>query len=283
MENRIKIFTRSFDLHLYSYSRGLYSMLGIPVVRLTDQTADGYFYTMLADMDCDIAINIDEDAFLVSPDAMMELVKTVIEGGYANAGCPDGGGFCPRGGNPIVTNPFFNVFNLKLIRTRFSKAAVKSFSYPEVRNRMVDAFPKERLETKWDFDRYDYEPYYPFFFWLAYNFKTLYLPSARHEDGISTVLLTPDGQVICRHSWFARFYNTPDWAVRFFEPERGRQKARIDALIHETYADRGLKVPEFGVADHLAFLFNKVVRWTIKVPQRISRWPYKLKKKLKRK
>lgn len=279
--DRIKIFTRSFDLRLYRNSRGLYENLGIPVVRLTDQSADGYFHTMLKDTECDIAINIDEDAFLVDPDAMKALVETVIEGGYANAGCPDGGGFCPRAGNPIVTNPFFNVFNLKLIRTKFSREAVREFNYPENKDSMIAAFPKERLETGYTFDRYEYEPYYRFFLWMAFNFKTLYLPSARHKDGTSTILLSPEGRPICMHSWFARFYTTPSWAVRFFEPERGMQKSRIDSLIDESYAIRGLARPEFNFADSLAFFWNKVVRWTIKVPQRISRWPRKLKRKLR--
>ena len=280
---RIKIFTRSFDLKLYRYSKGLYESLGVPVVRLTDQSADGYFYTMLKDTECDIAINIDEDAFLVDPDALFRLVDTVIDGGYANAGCPDGGGFCPRAGNPIVTNPFFNIFNLSLIRTKFSRKAVREFSFPQHKEQMVAAFPQERLETKWTFDRYEYEPYYPFFFWLAYNFKTLYLPSARHADGTTTILLDPEGKTICMHSWFARFYTTPDWAVRFFEPTRGMQKARIDALIDQAYRIRSIRRPVFGFGDKLSFLGNKIIRWIIKVPQRISRWPYKLRKKLSKK
>lgn len=283
MKERIKIFTRSFDLKLYRYSRGLFENLGIPVVRLTDQTADGYFYTMLRDTECDIAINIDEDAFITNPDAMLNLVDYVVSNGYANAGCPDGGGFCPRAGNPIVTNPFFNVFNLRLIRTKFSKSAVKDFSYVQHKEEMVSMFPKERLETKWTFDRFEYEPYYQFFLWLAFNFKTLYLPSKRHEDGTSTVLLDLEGNTICMHSWFARFYTTPDWAVRFFEPSRGMQKARIDALINQAYSIRGLEKPQFGLKDKLAFLGNKVLRWIIKVPQRISRWPHKLKVKISKK
>lgn len=280
MTNRIKIFTRSFDLRLYRNSRGLYENLGLPVVRLTDQTADGYFYTMLNDEECDVAINIDEDAFLVDPDAMLKLVDIVLEGGYANAGCPDGGGYCPRSGNPIITNPFFNIFNLKLIRTKFSLLSVKEFSYPQHKEEMVSLFPKERLETNWTFDRYEYEPYYPFFFWLAYNFKTLYLPSRRHEDGTTTILLDLQGNPICMHTWFARFYTTPNWAVKFFEPARGKQKARIDAIIDQAYSIRGLERPGFGFKDKLSFLGNKIIRWVIKVPQRISRWPYKLKKKL---
>lgn len=277
---RIKIFTRSFDLRLYRNSRGLYEMLGFPVVRLTDQTADGYFYTMLKDTECDIAINIDEDAFLVDPDAMMQVVQLVIDGGYANAGCPDGGGWCPRGGNPIVTNPFFNVFNLKLIRSKFDMKKIRSFDYPAHKEELMSAFPKERLERGYTFDRYVYEPYYQFFLWLAYNFKTLYLPSSRHADGITTILHTPDGREICKHSWFARFYAAPSWAVKLFQSNQGNQKARIDALIDECYSIRRLDRPVFGFVDHMAFAGNKIIRWCIKVPQRISRWPYKLKLKL---
>src|SRR5574344_1345122 len=120
MNYRIKIFTRSFSLELYSLAKPLFATMGIPIVRLTDQTADGYFYTMLSDLDCDVAVNIDEDCFVVNPQAILDLAQVVVENDYANAGCPDGGSGCPRGGNPIVTNPFFNVLNLKLIRTKFT-------------------------------------------------------------------------------------------------------------------------------------------------------------------
>ncbi len=60
---RIKFYCRSFDLRLYRFSKAFYKRLGYPCVRLTDQSADGYFYTMLKDTDCDIAINVDEDCF----------------------------------------------------------------------------------------------------------------------------------------------------------------------------------------------------------------------------
>lgn len=89
---RIKIFTRSFSLELYSLSRTLYEGLEIPIVRLTDKSADGYFFSILKDTECDVAINIDEDAFVVNPQAMLDLVEFVVIHGYANAGCPDGGG-----------------------------------------------------------------------------------------------------------------------------------------------------------------------------------------------
>ena len=258
MEPRVKVYTRSFDLRLYRYAKGLFQDLGYPCVRLTDQSADGYFFTMLRDLDCDIAVNIDEDAFLTDPQAVRELVDRVIREGWANAGYSDGDA-ATTGRNAIVTNPFFNVFNLSLIRTKFSREALPPRSFG------------------------DAEPYYPFFLWLAAEFKTLYLPCRRHADGISTVALDEQGRTLCLHSWFSRFYSMPSWLVRRVEPSQGRQKARIDALIREAYAQRGLPLPVFTLADRIAFVLNKILRWLVKVPQRMARWPWKLRRALHKK
>lgn len=257
---RIKIFTRSFDLRLYRLAKGLFcdwkDAAGnpIPCVRLTDQSADGYFFTMLKDMECDVAINIDEDAFIIDPQAVIDLVDTLLDGGYANIGCSDGDP-ATTGRDKIVTNPFFNVFNLALIRTKFDRS---------------------QLHRKFE----DAEPYYPFFHWMAATFPTLYLPARRHTDGITTIALDPQGRTLCLHTWFSRFYSMPSWLVRRIEPSQGMQKTRIDAIIREAYATRGKEVPSFGLTDRIAFGWNKLVRWIIKVPQRVSRWPYKLKRKL---
>ena len=252
---RIKFYARSFDLRLYRLSRGLYEGLGYPTVRLTDQTADGYFYTMLKDTDCDIAINVDEDAFITDPKAVMELVDYVVENGYANAGCPDGGEGIPRCGDPSITNPFFNVFNLKLLREKFDRSQMTG---------QID----------------DCEPYYPFFRWMKDNFKILYLTPEYHRDGFTTILKDSQGRTLCLHSWMARFYSMPDFMVRHFQKDQGQQKRRIDALIDEAYAIRSMQRPQFGLVDELSFFANKIVRWCIKIPQRISRWPYKLKRKI---
>ena len=260
---RIKIFTRSFDLRLYRLSKGLFRDWKdaegnpIPCVRLTDQTADGYFYTMLRDKDCDVAINVDEDAFIVNPQAVLDLVGTLLEGGYANIGCSDGDA-ATTGRDSTVTNPFFNVFNLQLIRTRFDRKALV-----------------RRLDDK--------EPYNPIVHWMADTVPTMYLPARRHADGITTIALDPQGRTLCLHTWFSRFYSMPSWLVRRIEPSQGMQKARIDAVIREAYALRGLPVPSFGLTDRLSFAANKLVRWLIKIPQRIARWPYKLKRRIARK
>lgn len=276
---RLKIYTRSFSLELYTQSKGLYEGMGLPCVRLTDQSADGYFYTMLKDTDCDVAINVDEDAFVVNPEAVLALAAYVVENGYANAGCPDGGSGCPRGGNPIITNPFFNVFNLELIRTKFAgKKSVTAFDFKAVLPEMEKAFPTEILFGNWNFANTGYEPYYPFFFWLAYNFKTLYLHGQKHADGISTILYTPENEVICLHSWMARFYNTPSFITRLFQKNMGKQKQRIDNLIAEAYAQRNMPRLHFGQSDYAHFRIDTMMRWCIKVPQRIAGWPRKWKR-----
>ena len=253
---RVKIFTRSFDLKLYRLSKGLYEGLKdaygreIPCVRLTDQTADGYFLTMLKDRDCDIAVNIDEDAFLIDPEALLDLVKTVAEEGFANAGYSES----LRGFDPRVTNPFFNVLNLALIRTRFDRKAL---------SRSAD----------------DKEPYYPFFRWVADNFPVLYLPCHTHPDGVTTIARDAQDRTVCLHTWYSRFYSMPAWMVRRIDPA-GTQKDRIDAIIREAYALRQKEIPAFNTADRAGFLLNRTLRWLIKVPQRIARWPYKLYHKL---
>lgn len=255
MQGRIKIFTRSFDLRLYTLSRRLYSDLGIPTVRLTDRSADGYFYAMLSDLDCDIAINVDEDAFITDPRAVLDLVQTVIDGGYANAGCSDGDP-ATTGRDKTVTNPFFNIFNLALIRTRFDRSLIRERNYQ------------------------DAEPYYPFFYWLAAEFKTLYLPCRRHPDGITTIAMDMQGRDLCVHSWYSRFYSMPTWMVHFADKDATRQKDRIDALIKEAYDVRGMALPSFTPADRIRFAANKILRWAIKIPQRMSRWPFKIRRKL---
>lgn len=279
---RIKIFCRSFNLKLYRLSKGLYESWGYPCVRLTDQTADGYFRTMLKDTDCDIAINVDEDCFITSKDAVMQLVDYVVANQIANAGCPDGGVWVRRGGNPLVTNPFFNVFNLNILREKYSRKAENTFNYEAHKQQMADAYPKDMFYEgrTYNFDQVDREPYYPFFLWQAYYTKTLYLHSKLHPDGWTTILYNQQGQEICRHTWLARFYSVPSWIVSTFQSAAGKQKQRIDNVIHESYEMAGVTLPSFTFRDKCAFGWNKIVRWVIKVPQRIAGWPKKLKNKM---
>lgn len=265
---RVKFFTRSFSLELYRRASDLFQVKGIPAVRLTDQTADGYFYTMMADTTCDVAINVDEDAFIYDLEAVLDLAEYVLEQGYVNAGPPDCGPGCPRHGNPIVTNPFFNVFDLEKMRSCWPGGrVVRRLRYDDVKAQIVERFDCPWPMTDTDFDIPDCEPYYNFFFWTACHFRTLYLPTVRHADGLSTILFTPDGRRLCAHSWFSRRYR--------IVPEHTE---RISRLIGEVYAVRGVPLVPFGKEDEWAFRRDLLRRYPRKVYSRICGWPRKWRK-----
>lgn len=274
---RIKFFCRSFNKELYLLSRGLYEQAGYPCVRLTDQTADGYFFTMLEDEECDIAINVDEDCFITDLDAVLALAKRVEDEGWINAGCSDAGKGVPRKGDPTVTNPFFNIFNLHEIRKSWN-------AY-----RLIPQLKKDSYKG--------IEPYYNFFHWMVETFpdRTLYLENQRHADTITTQLYNvgveesgqgghsdaPSKVLLCQHTWFARLFKVSIF-TRLFEGNDRKDvdhRMRINAIIDDAYALRGLKRPSFGMFDRLGFKIDEILRWSIKVPQRIANWPNKLKKK----
>ena len=284
---KIKFYCRSFNKELYLLSKGLYEQAGYPCVRLTDQSADGYFYTMLNDADCDIAINVDEDCFIANLDAVLALAGKAADEGWVNIGCSDAALGCPRGGNAMVTNPFFNIFNLRLIRQRWNRSEAKHFDYAAVRERLSQDFmqhgPKsETIRQDLQFQQSGAEPYYNFFFWMLSTFpgRTLYLDNRRHPDRISTLLYAPDGQLLCSHSWFARQFH-PSFLTRLFEGNDCKDinhARRIDSLIREVYAERGLTVPQLSGMQKFGCRLDEAVRWTVKIPQRIANWPHKLMK-----
>lgn len=260
---RIKFYCRSFNQELYLLSRALYEKAGYPCVRLTDQTADGYFFKMLEDEQCDIAINVDEDCFISDLDAVFALARRVSDEGWVNAGCSDAGPGVPRKGDASVTNPFFNIFNLRLMRQSWNASQL----IPELKKDSYKGI----------------EPYYNFFHWMVHTFpdKTLYLDNARHRDGISTLLYDSLGRHLCSHSWFARQFH-PSFLSRLFEGNDCKDvnhAARIDSLITEVYAERDLYRPHFTSFQRLGFRLDEAQRWAIKIPQRIANWPNKLSKK----
>jgi len=83
------------------------------------------------------------------------------------------------------------------------------------------------------------------------------------------------------HSWLARFYNVPGFFVKYWQKDAGKQKQRIDSLIDEVYGLRGFQRPHLTRCNHLQFVFDELLRWSIKIPQRIVGWPKKLRKRIK--
>jgi len=203
---KIVICTRSMNYYLYRISQ---NSLTLPYKRkrIIFTTADGYLYNLIKD-NVDFIINIDEDAFIIDNRKLEVLLQYVIDNNYINCGMPDGGVVDIRKHNPLVTNPFFNILNVKEIRKKIDvKEIIKNYSFhnPEFEKYC----PSHLMKNKYAYDYY--EPYNPFFVWLATNFKTLYLDAEVHNDGLSTILKDHLNQPFLLHSWYSRFYGEDEY------------------------------------------------------------------------
>jgi hypothetical protein len=202
---KIAIFTRSMNYSLYKVSKNTI-LLPFKHYRLTYTTAHGYIYKILK-YDIDYAINIDEDAFVLDNDALLKLLEYCITEKIINCGMRDGGVLPIRFGNPVVTNPFFNILDVKRIKKDFSISTIiqnldKKIDYSQL-------IPTN-LPFKFEITN-DYEPFYPFFLWLNTNYKTLYLSVNEHEDGYTTILYNQLDQPMIYHSWFSRCYGVDEF------------------------------------------------------------------------
>ena len=224
-------------------------------VRLLGTSADGYLYRMVQDSDADWVINIDEDAFVCDLDAMKRLIDYCMENGYDNCGMPDGGVVHLRDGNPLVTNPYFNILNTKAIREQFG---INLLNEKPDRSQFTQ---NDLLVGAHNFDNANEEPYYPFFIWMSNHFKTLYLKATNHPDGESTVLHNHLGEPFLIHTWYSRFYNRDRFHTH-----------RIDNAFHEACTKQNVKYRN-PLGDTLECMFlrakNGLLRFVVKLKKMI--------------
>jgi len=219
---KIAFFTRSMNYALFLRMK---RTLDLPYVhhRYLYTTGDGYFFRMLKS-DADIAINIDEDAFVSDNHRLKNLLEYFLDNRYVQCGMPDGGVVPTRHGNPIVANPFFNILDLRVIRENFQKKRLDG--YRTWKSEWESRFPAHLIHLPYRTD--EFECYYPFLVWIGVNYPTLYLDARVHEDGISTILLDHENRPFLLHSWFSREYG--------IMPEHTE---RINALFRECCPDAG--------------------------------------------
>lgn len=74
------------------------------------------YFRALSRLDADWVINIDEDAFVLQPSRLVELVRYMDANRLAICGTPDGGVVPIRYHNPVGCNAFFNVIDLRRVR-----------------------------------------------------------------------------------------------------------------------------------------------------------------------
>lgn len=227
---KIVICTRSMNYFLYKNASQLMT-LDFPKYRYTNTTADGYIYQCIKTK-ADIVINYDEDAFLLNKKALLDLIEYVCDNNIACCGMPDGGVAC-RDHNPIVINPFFCIFNLIEIRKFYNMDEINNFAYEDHKEKLMDKFPMELLTDykRVRFDDTTFEPYYPFFLWLASNSQVFYLNSSVHADGLSTILYNHQNEPFIIHTWYSREYGRDTYHTD-----------RINDVIVECIRKRGLNL-----------------------------------------
>lgn len=216
---RVKLYTRSLDERLYRRAMS-FVPFDVPRERVVGSTALGYLQSLIEDQSADVVINIDEDAYVSHPETIARLAHTVVERGFATCGIPDGGAISHRVFNPITTNPFFNVFNTALIRTRYEHGC--SEGELQRAGELETLLPPNLAHNRYQWG--EHEPYDAIFLWIRRNFPVLYLTGREHHDGVSTILLDDRGHEFLNHSWYTREYMRDRHHTR-----------RIHALINETH------------------------------------------------
>lgn len=253
----IKIYTRSMNTALYD--RSMFFMdLPYPKVRLTNTTADGYLLQMIKDEEADIIINVDEDAFVYDLEKLKTLLGYVIDNGYVNCGMPDGGIVDIRKFNPLVTNPYFNILNVREIRKKFSIEAIQNF--PLHMDNYMDAFPKDILKSEYKF--INNEPYCQILVWMSQQFRTLYLSAEKHPDGESTILYDHKNEPFLIHTWYSRFYNVDKFHTR-----------RINAVVKECSRLSGKKyIPAINeqISSVMKVNYNELIKSLVCLKRKIT-------------
>jgi hypothetical protein len=226
---RVVFATRSMNDLLFEASGQLLGQSGATSgwqrFRLQGTDSLGYFRELLR-LDADWVVNIDEDAFVLAPGRLTELIRRMEQGGHAACGMPDGGVVRIRRHNPAGCNAFFNIFDMRRVRPIWANW-----------NRVVSAGPRpehQRLavpfatRTTFAFDHF--ERYYGVFFSLLdAGERILYLDAEVWQDGVSTLLKDPAGAPLLIHCWYTR-----NW------PSSYHTRQRYQAVLNHARQTQGL-------------------------------------------
>ncbi|MBL8799297.1 MAG: glycosyltransferase [Planctomycetia bacterium] len=207
---RVVFATRSLHEELYRLSDEFLDFDGTDAgelelagrLRLTGLDAPDYFRA-LTRLETDWVVNLDEDAFLLDPSALLGLIRHMAANGYAACGMPDGGVVPIRRHNPAACNAYFNVLDLRRVRPVCDDWATVLAAGPRPAHRTVTAPFAARGPASFD----HFEDYYGFFFTLLdAGERILYLDAEEWSDGVSTALRGLDGRPFLLHTWYGR-----DW------------------------------------------------------------------------
>jgi len=187
------IVTRSANEKLYTLAKGLWQSDNNFIQCKQFQGYNGaldYLLHLFTHNFSGIIVNADEDFFIVNEDLLDNVINTMVEKGYAFCGVPDGGIISHRNNSVFNVNPFFNVFNVDLIKTKIASFDnSKQYQYAN------------KVEKNGNLN----EPFAGFLYWLHDNFLGANFTDIESTDGVSTIIKIND-RPMGIHSWYSREY-----------------------------------------------------------------------------
>lgn len=224
LNDDVLIVSRSMNDTLFNMSQQLislpYQRIKVSGTRSSQKGAADYLH-LLFEFPVKWVINIDEDCFTFDNSKLTQLLTYMKENKYDFCGIPEGGTCLHRKYNPVVLNPFFNIFNVERIRPVIREDTIFNINHSVFTQDMKKFTPSHLLKSDISYT-YDGTPeyFYGIFFWLLKNnFRPLYLPSYELEDGVTTVLCNNLEEPFLYHTWYSRKYSTDNF-----------HKERIDSL-----------------------------------------------------
>ncbi len=191
-------------------------------IRVMESSAVGYLdYIFENDFNCKWVLNLDEDCFLINYNNIYEMIKYLEANNYDYSGIQDGGSVPVRIHNPLVANPYFNLFNKEKINSSSQNNYKKSKYDLDVITNKYSHFVRF-LDTEYKYDRF--EPFYDQFFWLLEQGFRPYFQKATPYDAQKYLVIAPllrvipyynsptmlfdhNNNEIGIHTWHSRFYN----------------------------------------------------------------------------
>lgn len=193
-------------------------------IRVMESGADSYLDFLIdEEYDTKWVFNLDEDCFLINHQAVENLVSYLQSNDYDYCGIQDGGSIPVRIHNPLVSNPFFNLFNTEKINHVEKDYYDREYNPAEIAEK-YSHFIKHK-NGRYEFDLF--EPFYRQFFWLLENgFKPFFMNARPFDEekylviapllrvipyyNSPTMLLDHNNEELALHTWHSRFYNYPN-------------------------------------------------------------------------
>lgn len=190
-------------------------------IRILDSSAHGYLdYIFSTQFETKWVLNLDEDCFLIDYKNIASLIEFMEENNYDYCGVQDGGSISVRIHNPLVSNPFFNLFNVEKIN-KLEK------NYFDTQYAMDDLIKKYSSFVRFTDKKYEYDLYEKFyyqFFWLLENGMRPYFLEAKEFSQERYFVYTPlfriipyhnnptmicshTGEEMALHTWHSRYIN----------------------------------------------------------------------------